>query len=356
MLFGEDPYFEKRLMAKPLLPVRHTQQELFLADIADAVLKDDIASMEHPIFSLNLRQSSGQSPVYYDFHKASLLIEPSPTHGFATIYDKDILIFAISQLMAAKNMGMGIGKKIEFDAVDFLKFSNKQTGGAQYRLLKESLARLLGTTITTTIRTGGVEQTNGFHLIDSYEVIKESEKDYVTKWSITINDWLFNAIEANEVLTLHPDYFRLRSPLERRVYELARKHTGNQQTFKISLDRLKQKTGSKSSRTSFKHKIRQICETNHLPDYTIQYDATDDIVMFENRRTQASQNDDAFPFDEKVVRAVMRVAPGMDVYALYDRYRDWADLLTDKPKNPAGAFIKWCEKIYDREKYTLGLQ
>ena len=25
-------------------------------------------------------------------------------------------------------------------------------------------------------------------------------------------------------------------------------------------------------------------------------------------------------------------------------------------ENAAGAFIKWCEKIYDREKYTLGLQ
>ena len=43
-------------MAKPLLPVRHSQKELFLADIADAVLKDDMASMEHPIFSLNLKQ------------------------------------------------------------------------------------------------------------------------------------------------------------------------------------------------------------------------------------------------------------------------------------------------------------
>jgi plasmid replication initiation protein len=343
-------------MTKPLLPVRHTQKELFLADIADAVLKDDMASMEHPIFSLNLKQAPGQSPVYYDFHTASLLIEPSPTHGFATIYDKDILIFAISQLMAAKNQGRGINKKIEFDAVDFLKFSNKQTGGAQYRLLKESLARLLGTTITTSIRTGGVEQTNGFHLIDAYEVIKESDKDYVTKWSITINDWLFHAIEANEVLTLHPDYFRLRSPLERRVYELARKHTGNQQTFKISLERLKQKTGSNSARTSFKHKIKQICETNHLPDYTIHYDDADGIVRFENRRTAPTANDDAFPFDEKVVRRVQSVAPGMDVFALYDRYRDWADLLPDKPKNPAGAFIKWCEKIYDREKYTLGLQ
>lgn len=343
-------------MTEALLPVRHTQKELFLADIADAVLKDDIASMEHPIFSLNLRQTAGQSPIQYDFHTASLLIEPSPTHGFATIYDKDILIFAISQLMAAKNQNRPISKKIEFDAVDFLKFSNKQTGGAQYRLLKESLARLLGTTITTSIRTGGVEQTNGFHLIEAYEVIKESEKDYVSKWSITINDWLFHAIEANEVLTLHPDYFRLRSPLERRVYELARKHTGSQQSFKISLDRLKQKTGSNSARTSFKHKLKQICETNHLPDYTISYDADADIVVFENRRTMTSNSDDAWPFDEKVERAVRRVAPGMDVYALYDRYRDWAELLPDKPRNPAGAFIKWCEKIYDREKYTLGLQ
>jgi hypothetical protein len=37
----------------PLLPARHRQHDLFVCDVADAVLKDDMASMEHPVFSLS---------------------------------------------------------------------------------------------------------------------------------------------------------------------------------------------------------------------------------------------------------------------------------------------------------------
>ena len=36
----------------PLLPVRHPNQDLFICDVLDAIPKDDMASMEHPIFSL----------------------------------------------------------------------------------------------------------------------------------------------------------------------------------------------------------------------------------------------------------------------------------------------------------------
>jgi hypothetical protein len=35
-----------------LLPERHPNLDLFVLDIADAVSKDDLASMEHPLFSL----------------------------------------------------------------------------------------------------------------------------------------------------------------------------------------------------------------------------------------------------------------------------------------------------------------
>jgi hypothetical protein len=41
--------------------------------------------------------------------------------------------------------------------------------------------------------------------------------------------------QGKEVLTLHRDYFRLRKPLERRMYELARKHCGQQATWSICL-------------------------------------------------------------------------------------------------------------------------
>ena len=35
-----------------LLPQRHPNHDLFICDVLDAIPKDDMASMEHPIFSL----------------------------------------------------------------------------------------------------------------------------------------------------------------------------------------------------------------------------------------------------------------------------------------------------------------
>src|SRR3546814_7773872 len=39
----------------PLLPVRHPNQDLFICDVLDAIPKDDMASMEHPVFSLSTK-------------------------------------------------------------------------------------------------------------------------------------------------------------------------------------------------------------------------------------------------------------------------------------------------------------
>jgi len=50
------------------------------------------------------------------------------------------------------------------------------------------------------------------------------------KLRITLLDMIIEAIkERKNVLTLHRDYFRLRKPIQRRIYELARKHCGNQE-------------------------------------------------------------------------------------------------------------------------------
>lgn len=40
----------------PLLPERHPQHDLFICDVADAVLKDVMPQMEHPFYSLSKNQ------------------------------------------------------------------------------------------------------------------------------------------------------------------------------------------------------------------------------------------------------------------------------------------------------------
>nr|WP_138121096.1 replication initiator protein A [Bathymodiolus heckerae thiotrophic gill symbiont] len=85
-------------------------------------------------------------------------------------------------------------------------------------------------------------------------------------------------LTGDAVLTIDKDYFRLRKPTERRLYELARKHCGNQVAWKISLQNLKEKLGITSQMKLFRFNIKQITETNHLPEYNILI--ADDVIMF----------------------------------------------------------------------------
>src|SRR3546814_14851429 len=77
--------------------------------------------------------------------------------------------------------------------------------------------------------------------------MRETREGRMQEVEVRLSDWVFNAIRSNEVLTLNRQYFRLRKPLERRLYEIARKHCGwPGKAVKFGLDTLQRKCGSKS--------------------------------------------------------------------------------------------------------------
>jgi len=82
---------------------------------------------------------------------------------------------------------------------------------------------LSGTRIATNITTADTEVLDGFGLIDRYRIVRETRDGRMQEIEVKLSDWVFNAINAREVLTLSRNYFRLRKPLERRLYEIARK-------------------------------------------------------------------------------------------------------------------------------------
>ncbi len=146
------------------------------------------------------------------------------------------------------------------------------------------MERLQGTQITTNIVTNSERVKQGFGLIDSWEVVEKSEDDKrMIAVEITLSKWLYNAINGKEVLTINRDYFRLRKGLERRLYELARKHCGRQTSWKVSLEILYKKSGSGGVLKEFRRKVKSISQSNHLPDYSLFYLADQDCVMFYNR-------------------------------------------------------------------------
>ena len=100
--------------------------------------------------------------------------------------------------------------------------------------------------------------------------------------SVTLSDWLYRAVLSRSVLTLSRDYFKLRRPLERRLYELARKHCGRQPGWRISVEVLLKKSGSASPRRVFRKMIRDMIAADHLPDYEMT-EEPGDLIRFSRR-------------------------------------------------------------------------
>lgn len=320
-----------------LLPDRHPQRDFFILDIADVVPKDDTASMEHPLFSLATKPDMRH--LVYSSGDTVLKIEPSG-RGLPTIFDKDILIFCISQLMHKKNRGVKIGKRVRFSAHELMIATNRRTDGDSYPRLEQALIRLSGTRFISNIRTGGKVETRVFGLIEEGGFVRKEDSFRVDHCEIVLSDWLMRAIEASEVVTISNDYFRLRRPLERRIYEIARKHCGNQPRWQIGLVKLQEKTGSNAPLKKFRLNIRQIIKDDHTPFYQIEL-TSDDQVVFRPREPKRRLSE-TLVIPAWAEERARRIASekGWDYHALEAEWRSFAN----EPDNPGAAFVGFCKQ------------
>lgn len=322
--------------ADRLVPDRHPQGDFFLCDIFDAIPKDDIASMEHPLFSLATRPD--RRILSYAHNGVEITVTPS-VKGLATIHDKDILIFCISQLMAALNAGRAVSRTLHLKAHDLLVATNRETSGDAYRRLREAFERLAGTRITTNIVTGQTETTTGFGLIESWEIVRRTRGGRMVSVAVTLSDWLYRAVLSKSVLTLSRDYFRLRRPLERRIYELARKHCGRQEDWRVSVDTLLKKSGSASPRRVFRRMLRDMIAADHMPDYRME-EAGGDLIRFCLREPVVDQPPPVVSAD--AIERARVLMPGADVYALEAEWRGvWARTGRVRLRKPDAAFLGW---------------
>ncbi|MEM9784865.1 MAG: replication initiator protein A [Pseudomonadota bacterium] len=340
----------------PLLPDRQEQGDFFVCDIFDAAPKGDMASMAHPIFSLSTKPDHRMRRYEDESGQNYLEVKPS-SDGLATIHDRDVLIYCISQIMAALNEGRAVKQTVRLKAYDLLKATNRMTDGRGYEGLRAALVRLQGTQIETNIVTGGREQLDLFSLIDRARIVRETRDGRMQEIEIELSDWVFNAIQAQEVLTLHRNYFRLRKPLERRLYELARKHCGRKTEWRISLAVLQRKCGSASTPREFRRLIANIIKQdeahNHMPDYAIRLQ--DMMVIFVNRQSRTRLEPKPLgqgpqiKLHTETYEAAKENAPGWDVYWLEAEWRAWMiDGGLDAPRDADKAFLGFCRKWFEK--------
>ncbi len=339
---------EREKERSPLLPVRH-QRDFFVCDVFDAALKGDSASMEHPIFSLSKKPD--MKTRRYENGKSWAEVRPG-VKGLATVFDRDILIYCISQLMAAMNDGRPISSKLRLRAHDLLVATNRDTSGRGYLQLREAFERLQGTQIATNIITGGKETFDVFGLINRARIVRETREGRMQEVEIDLSEWVFQAVEAQEVLTLDRRYFQLAKPLERRLYELARKHVGLQPSFKIGLEKLRVKCGAQSTLKEFRRLLQSIIDADqlhdHMPGYSIALDG--DMVEMRTKATSTT-----LPLSGLFIHIKPEThdlgrsyAPGWDIHGLEAEWRAWIEKKSITPHRADAHFLAFCKR---RGKY-----
>jgi len=245
------------------------QLELFIADIVDAAPKGELHTMEYPIFAISTRPDT--KPYRFENPKNGAWMEIIPSSkGRATIHDKDILLYCFGQLAEASNRGRPLSRKVHMIAYDFLKQTHRGTGGREYKAITDALVRLRGTTFNTNVKTGGGLSQKGsiFGLIDYGQAVTD-EKGRLSHVEVVISEHLFAALNNKQILTYSPEYFMLSTGYERRLYELCRKHCGNQAFWEIGFENLHNKFGVRSSLREFRRNIKSLVEKQSIPDYEI---------------------------------------------------------------------------------------
>lgn len=236
----------------------------------DWPVKVDVVSMEYPIFSLSKNPDTRIR--VYSRGGRSVRIIPSVV-GAATVFDKDILIYCISHIVRGLDAGIKVSRRIRVDVYPFLLSTHRSTGGAAYERVVDMCRRLKGTIIETNIKTNERERLEGFSLIEDYRVTAWTKNGKgALELELTLSEWLYRAVTELDILTVHHDYFSLGQALERRLYELARKHCGDKAWWEISLPLLLEKTGSSYSLRRFKQEIKEIVKRGALPDYRLFLD------------------------------------------------------------------------------------
>jgi plasmid replication initiation protein len=244
------------------------QLDLFRALPGDLAPRDAQDLMAYPFFSL--AKSKRLAPI--DFKAGSIVIrvEAVPEHGMATIWDADVLIWAASQIVEARDAGLRPSRLMGTTPYEILNFIGRGVSLRDYDRLKAALDRLQSTTVATSIRQPTERRMHRFSWINEWKE-RADHRGRPLGLELILPDWFYGAVLDDAlVLTIDRKYFDLTGGLERWLYRLVRKHGGKQE-FGWSFDfpHLHAKSGSLSPLKHFAYDLRDIVRRQPLPGYRL---------------------------------------------------------------------------------------
>ena len=244
------------------------QLELFRALPGDLAARDAQDLMAYPFFPL----AKTKRVMLIDFRAGaiSIRVEAALEHGMATIWDADVLIWAASQIVEARDAGLRTSRLMSATPYEILTFVGRGTSARDYDRLKAGLDRLQLTTVLTSIRQPTERRRHRFSWINEWKETADASGRPLGL-ELILPDWFYAGVIGDAlVLAIDRAYFDLTGGLERWLYRLARKH-GDRQNGNGSFDlvHLHAQLGSLSPLKHFAYDLRQIVSRQTLPGYEL---------------------------------------------------------------------------------------
>jgi len=244
------------------------QLDLFRALPGDLAPRDAQDLMAYPFFSL--AKSKRTVPIDFRAGEITIRVEAVPEHGMATIWDADVLIWAASQIVEARDGGLKTSRLMAATPYEILTFVGRGTSARDYDRLKAALDRLQSTTVMTSIRQLTERRRHRFSWINEWKETADLHGRPLGL-ELILPDWFYaGVLDEALVLTIDRAYFGLTGGLERWLYRLARKHGGRQVGgWSFDLIHLHGKSGSLSPLKHFAYDLREIVRRQTLPGYRL---------------------------------------------------------------------------------------
>lgn len=154
-------------------PQRPAEQlDLFRALPGDMAPRDSQDLMAYPFFSL--AKSRRVKPIDFRSGNVAIRVEGTQEHGIATIWDADILIWAASQIVEARDAGITTSRLMRARPYEILRFIGRGVSLRDYQRLKAALDRLQSTTVATSIRETTGRRLHRFSWINEWKELADS--------------------------------------------------------------------------------------------------------------------------------------------------------------------------------------
>lgn len=248
---------------------RHREQlDLFRALPGDMAPRDAQDLMAFPFFSL--AKTPRVQPIDFRSGGVTVRVEGTREHGIATIWDADILIWAASQIVEARDAGIRTSRLMQATPYEILTFIGRGTSVRDYQRLKAALDRLQSTTIATSIRETTGRRLHRFSWVNEWKE-RTGLDGRPLGIELILPDWFYAGVMDDAlVLTIDPAYFKLTGGIERWLYRLVRKHGGRQaQGWQFDFAHLYRKSGSMARTYDFAADLRALVARQSLPGYVL---------------------------------------------------------------------------------------